>query len=294
MILKRKALCDGFASPTNNTMEILIQVPPFLQSTVESLGLLWLWILSSWEWTASSFAIAKAYIFQMPYNNVFLPILGILFVCWPILLSLAMSLAAAWAWIFWLFTSIALGCLQVYYAAYQFVMISLDIFGLSTLKTYTIVRNQILNLWELYMGKRKSRRRWWKQQLDSVGSYEKFLMLRMRPKEDTVIDTALPKRKNFRRSSSFNAAGTPPPRVTANLPRNRSFSGEVDVAPDVQIDHDPIVIDELGTKTADLLVSTTWRLRDARIAAQKDPNNEEAANTLRYLLVGVVKRNHRT
>jgi hypothetical protein len=91
--------------------------------------------------------------------------------------------------------------------------------------------------------------------------------------------------------------------------RNLSFSGTVsyDETDDGTSHHhhhhgrnvtvqcrDSMAIQELGRSTADLLVSTTYRLEQARLACIDHPeqNHAEAMSTMQYLLAGVVKRNH--
>lgn len=315
-------------------MEILISIPPFLQPLVQWLGALWLqcqkgWLATGHAVTAAQEAFQR--VLALPYSNIFLPIVGILLVFWPILLTLVMAIASAWAWILWLVTSMVLGILQLLYASYQFFMIAMDIGGLSLLKTYAIIRNKCL----YFFGdpksdgiRRKSRRRLWVQRLEEAGSYENFLKIRIDAKDappkqkkareqasKDEVDAALPS-SNIRRSQSFSgfietaAAATisaeesssptgkrndtqhSSPTVASSprtqLTRNRSFSGDYPV----EEKHDPIVIEELGSKTTDLLVTTTNRLEEARLTAQNNIQDESAASSLRYLLAGVVKRNH--
>ena len=55
---------------------------------------------------------------------------------------------------------------------------------------------------------------------------------------------------------------------------------------------DPIVSEELGERTAYLLVTTTERLLDSRKQVEKHPSDKESWNRLLHLLSAVVKRNH--
>ena len=308
-------------------MEILIQVPPFLQSTVDLLYTIWMSLQDASHWLYGLIVLARSSLTTLFEYNVFLPIIAIVMFFWPVLVYMIMSITAAWAWIFWLVTSILLGVVQLLYASYQFVMISLDICGLSTMKTYTAMRHQFLNMVDRQLldgsnnsKRRKSRRRLWRQKLDQADSYESFLRIRIEPKsipqipKKVDVDAALPPRK-LQRSNSWIATPDPPadnnnksslqqrdaapssPTHTNTIPRTRSFSGELlsdttNNNDDFLVHHDPIVLDELGQKTADLLVSTTWRLQEARQLAQHKPCDEQARSTLQYLLSGVVKRNH--
>jgi len=303
-------------------MEFVISVPPYLHPLVEWLGLLWTRLQNGWLLAgnaATECHLAFQRVLALPYSNVFLPVVGIILVFWPILLSLVVAIFSAYAWILWLFTSLLLGVLQVGYASYQFFIIAMDIGGLSVLKAFTIVRSQFLHLfWD---GKgRKSRRRIWQQRLEEAGSYENFLKIRIEPKDvqsqpeptketsKDAVDAALPS-VGVKRSQSFSGIGevtsalesptkegrSSPPGTPASkrgsIPRNRSFSSELALQQQ-EMDHDPAVLEELGRKTADLLVTTTNRLEEARLAAQNNVNDEESANSLKYLLAGVVKRNH--
>jgi hypothetical protein len=59
----------------------------------------------------------------------------------------------------------------------------------------------------------------------------------------------------------------------------------------LSIDIDPVVLRELGPKTADLLARTMERLNEARIQAERT-SSDEAISSLKYLVAAVVKRNH--
>lgn len=306
-------------------MEILIQVPPFLQSTVEILYAIWTQLQDVSHWLYGLLVLARSSANELFAYNVFWPILAVIMFFWPVLVYMIMSITAAWTWIFWLVTSILLGVVQLLYASYQFMMISFDICGLSTMKTYTAMRHQLLNILDLSMfdGKRRkiSRRRRWRQQLDQADSYERFLKIRIEPKPiptqnplqtttTNAVDAALPPPPGkMKRSTSWNHTPDHPtptdtPRgattstTSPTLSRTRSFSGDVLSKQEQQQQqellhhHDPIVVQELGQKTADLLLSTTIRLEEARLSAQRHPEHDESRSTLQYLLSGVVKRNH--
>ena len=138
-------------------------------------------------------------LWELP-RNAYLPILAILFVFWPVLLSLVVAFASASTWIFWLLTSVIFGMVQLLYVTYQFVMIAIDIFGLSVLKTYSMIRSTILNMVDKTSGTSfgKSRRRLWRERLEKAGTYENFLKIRIENKDETALlqaaeqDSALP------------------------------------------------------------------------------------------------------
>jgi general stress protein CsbA len=301
-------------------MEILIDVPTFLHPFIEfwmrcwSQGWFFLEVIQNIFLQAQE-AVAHLWLQWPSYaTNVFVPIVAVVLVFWPILLSLIMAVVTAWAWIFWIITSILLGIVQVGYASYQFFMITMDICGLSILKTYTMIRHQFLLVLDSKGSRRKSRRRLWRQRLENAQNYESFLKIRIEPKDvgggsrnqssdpehydhDRSIDSALPK---LGRSNSFSNRSSIMEQLSPSklaMARNLSFSGDFkstssDLQDELSHIYDPIVVQELSRKTADLLVTTTSRLENARLACIRDPNDATSASTMQYLLAGVVKRNH--
>lgn len=279
----------------SNRMEVLIDVPPFLHPYVEWF-LLWSGkmieiILSGWvnlgvAWNL--FTASLAQLLDIP-RNALVPILGALFLFWPVLLSLLMAFATAWAWMFWLFTGVVVGLVQVVYVSYHFFMIAADVAGLSVLKTYSMIRNQVLNVLDKAGSTRKSKRREWQQQLKACQGYEDYMKIRLHAKDIPEItekdtDAALPPAKTLRRISSHNAMESP----TRKLRRNQSFNDKK-----ASLEHaaDPVVRLEMGDKLADLLAQTTTRLKEARQSQTKSRASEEKSS-LAYVLSGVVKRNH--
>ena len=281
-------------------------------------------------------------LWELP-RNAYLPILAILFVFWPVLLSLVVAFASASTWIFWLLTSVIFGMVQLLYVTYQFVMIAIDIFGLSVLKTYSMIRSTILNMVDKTSGTSfgKSRRRLWRERLEKAGTYENFLKIRIENKDETILlqaaaaeqDSALPpvlkhtpagrhvlqggkarkdgshpntgsggsSSSSMPRSQSFSDEAPPSP---TRLPRASSFNGDSAISrsatsssspgsprASLSIDLDPVILQELGQKTADLLAKTTERLNEARIQAERTAS-EDAVASLKYLVAAVVKRNH--
>lgn len=227
------------------------------------------------------------------HSNWWWAMTALLLIFWPVLLSFVMFFVTAGTWIFWLCTSILVGVIQSAYAMYQFSMIAVDIFGLSVLKTYAVVRHSILHWvwWERFFRnderqQHKSRRKYWRHCLEQAGTYENFLKIRIHPKVvplPKATDTALPrhaseqellistsKSKRYTRSRSFAATTTTP--ITDPV--------------------DPLVKEELGESTAQLLVNITARLEQARLAFQQNPSNPEHWKTFSYLLSSVVKRNY--
>jgi hypothetical protein len=330
------------------TMEILLDVPPLLAKLLQWLLEVMAHLSLGWGQFAERVHVVRHQIssaLQVPPGAI-LPLTVVLVLFWPVLIYLVMAFISAWGWILWLLTSIVFGMIQLTYVVYQFVMISGDICGLSLLKTYSMLRSQVLNLFDRSgHSLRKSRRKVWRSKLEQAGSYENFFKIRIEPKPATSAssssssttaavrppstansnnqhhDSALPpvssppwsSPKRMTRVQSFTTTTPADAKATprASLLRNRSFSGEANAswtmgsgvvgglstaAPDGSDDElDPVVVAELGERTADLLVTTTKRLEEARrAAADVDATGKglHSVNALLYLLSGVVKRNH--
>lgn len=327
----------------DNTINVVALISPEWLSV-------WLLTVQTW-WTTVSTTVqgltdSLVQEWQRPrpeQGNYLLPVIGILIIFWPVLFSLIMFFITASTWVFWLSTSIMLGCLQVVYATYHFLMIAVDIFALSLLKTYAMIRNQILSYvldsswWFIAAMKtpsstsRKRQRRLWKVAMEQAGTYENFLKIRIHPKDESrmqctkaVVDTALPpstllqqpciqpqaqgqqsRKAGIARSLSFLEQSTATTATTVtNLPRRRHSAGILKnysatnessstLGPaGLDTSHlDPRVVEELGAKTAHLLVTTTERLEQARVAVQDEPTDDNL-NYLKYILSSVIKRNH--
>ena len=135
-------------------------------------------------------------------RDAVVPLLVIVIVFWPLLVSLLYAFMTASTWMIWLLTSLILGILQVLYVSYQFVMITLDLCGLSLFKSYSTARNLVLT--HVLAIKKKSRRRLWQEKLKNAGSYENFLKIRIEPKEmATLEETANGSSHNRGGSTSF-------------------------------------------------------------------------------------------
>jgi hypothetical protein len=306
-------------------MEILLDVPPLLAALLQWILNVVGYLTSCWSRFADNvhaFGHQLSSLLRLPPGAI-LPLTVVLVFFWPVLIYLVMAVATAWGWILWVLTSIVFGVLQLTYVVYQFVMISGDICGLSVLKTYSMIRSQVLNLFDRSgHSLRKSQRKIWRMSVEEADSYENFVKIRIEPKTvptsaTTAVglpstvdkhDSALPppsSPKRMTRVHSFsnatgNTAGESPPR--ASILRNRSFSGDVNSITTLSSsDLDPLVVEELGERTTDLLVTTTQRLMEARRAAVSttptadngtSSKSMHAINSLMYLLSGVIKRNH--
>jgi hypothetical protein len=288
-------------------VEILIQVPP--------------WAVASWELITSNFhasiqivsdSITSAWALLQHQQNVWW-FLGSVVVFWPLWVNFAIALTSAWTWIFWLLASVLIGILQVVYVTYQFIMIALNVAVLTFLKTYqTFMRSQLSSFLFFFSKQirrsrqRTSRRRAWEKSIKKGKTYADFLDCNvLEPKVQTTTEEprapsnplpqkGSPKENEVRRSRSFAALNTlheerespvTPPRLTRGVSfEKRSEAIEVD-----EDETDELIVQDLGRMTFDLLVSTISRLKDARhsFMSNGDPS-------LKYLLSGVVKRNHLT
>mmetsp|Transcript_8055 Transcript_8055/g.16157 ORF Transcript_8055/g.16157 Transcript_8055/m.16157 type:complete len:469 (-) Transcript_8055:1600-3006(-) len=311
-------------------MDIHIQIPDYVLPFIQTVTSIATASIQRVHDGANLVSSSVHSLLELP-RNAYLPILAVLLVFWPVLLSMVVALATASTWIFWLFTSVTFGLLQLLYVTYQFLMISVDIMGLSMLKTYSVVRSILLDVVGKASGKSlgKSRRRLWRERMERAGTYENFLKIRIENKDEvtdltetttttsTGEDSALPpvlKNKTGRliEGKARNESGSAIPRAQSftdevspaspsRMPRRSSFSGEPNLQSPTaspskspsrdSIDLDPIVIQELGRKTADLLAKTTERLNEARIQAERN-SSLEAVASLKYLVAAVVKRNH--
>ena len=229
--------------------------------------------------------------------NAFL-LFGVSIIFWPLLLSLITTFTVMGTWTFWLITTAVFGFLQLFYVIYQFVMITVDILGLSLLKTYTMLRNRAMN----YLGKagtwdqKRSRRLVWRERLEQATCYEDFLKIQIESHEPT---RKKPQRRKsdpaiMNRSESLgNMEGLDSPK---RMSRNRSYSSLL-TANSEETDHslpdlDPDVVEELGEMATVMLMTTKQRLKEARQTAVKHENDLDAGSNLKQLLQGVVKRNH--
>ena len=255
-------------------------------------------ISSLYSWI--TFQWVKVEWFQ--WRNHYLPIFGLVVFFWPVVATLLFALTAASTWLFWLVTSLFFGLIQLVYVTYQFVMIFRDILILSFFKAYSTLRSRVLH----HLGKsglRRSRRRVWQQKLAAAGTYENFLKIPIEKKiMPNTVKSTLSRSTSLKhmllRSSSFgDVESSPGPKTVIPVSRTKSFDASSDnrllqglVKNRASFVDDDVLEQELG-KTGSILVTTTARLREARLLANRN-ETAEAMQSLKYLLSGVVKRNH--
>jgi hypothetical protein len=237
---------------------------------------------------------------------------------WPLWVYCAVAVTTVSTWIFWLVASIGLGILQVIFVTYQFIMIAGDVLALTFLKTYQVITRSRIVQTIFFFSKgtrhsrlKTSRRQQWKQDCEKAESYSDFLSIGVRepkgPEPNNHIthpSNSLLTKKGYSRSMNnlsklqtldeekegiSNAPLSPPRRP---LVRSLSSGNKIDSfwkSSMTEEDIDPMVIKDLGPMTAQLLLSTTERLREARKAFLAT-----GESNLALLLSGVVKRNHLT
>ncbi|KAL7469317.1 hypothetical protein ACHAXS_009580 [Conticribra weissflogii] len=76
-----------------------------------------------------------------PFLIRYLPLLLLISLFWPVLVTLVAASISASAWLFWLVVGAAFGILQLLFVLYNFVMICGDIGVLTVLKTFAMLRS---------------------------------------------------------------------------------------------------------------------------------------------------------
>jgi len=291
-------------------MEILIQIPP--------------WAVDVWEAVRSRGEIAhqittkygrSIWEFVCYQRNALWLVLSMV-VFWPLWVYFAVAVTTASTWTFWLLASVCLGILQVVYVTYQFIMIAADVTFLTFLKTYQVMMRSRLVQTLFFFSKRirksrlrTSQRRKWRDACEEAHCYSDFLRIGvLEPKGPDPVDTALdpsplaPDRRsnsmhNLRQLETLHEEQEGAVSPSSSPTKRRLFrsmsSGDKNSSTWKQSladeEVDPVVATELGALTAQVLLSTTQRLRESRKAYH---SNHES--NLAYLLSGVVKRNHLT
>jgi predicted acylesterase/phospholipase RssA len=294
-------------------VQVLIEIPLIVVECWQKIQVYLIWIITSWNQLWAGVYGTWFYVFNETRNwfqssqHVWLFILFMV-TFWPFVVSLILTVTSASTWLFWLITSITFGFIQLGYVTYQFVMISCDIFGLSMMKTYASLRSNLL----YYLGKsgiaeRKSRRRIWRKKLEKANSYADYLKIPVEESDGMVGQESSTRNRmddkytsnrrpsvirSIPRSNSFgkfeHATLLPHP-----MTRNKSFDGLRVTWADEKNDMLQRLEKELGMR-ADMLLTTKARLKEARQQASSDKASaaQEGGASLKYLLSGVVKRNH--
>jgi hypothetical protein len=282
-------------------MEILIQIPPWAADFWES--------VCSRSDATSLFIVnytSSVYGFVSNQTNA-LGLVVSMIVFWPMWVYFAVAVTTASTWIFWLLASVLLGIIQVFYFSYQFTMISGDVMALTFLKTYQVLMRSRFIQTLFFFSRRvrssrlkTSRRRIWRRECESVKTYGGFLQLGVLEPKSAEVGVRPSPTPKIKRSRSFatlqtlyeeqQESTTTPSPTKPRLSRMGSFDRKL-IIDGLRDDNevDPNVAKDLGNMTAEMLLSTTVRLKEAR-----NLFSENEDSSLTFLLSGVVKRNHLT
>ena len=268
-------------------------------------------------------------------RNSFIVILSMI-LFWPFYAYCFVAVTTASTWIFWLFASVLMGIIQMNFVAYQFFMISVDIFFLTLLKTYQVIMRSRVAQFVFFFSKRIRtsrqkmwRRREWRKQCESVTDWEEYLKLpvwenssslsvaeamAVSSEEDAPSShDCLKQQPALRRSTSFAALKVlaenlhegddddrsstsdggsenirprkPMHKRTSSMSKLQFMQDEAELTHHTK--HYSDLEQDLGPSTADLLISTTARIREERIKLSHGRDSG-----LEFLLQSVVKRNH--
>lgn len=281
---------------------------------------------------------------------------------WPVFLNLFLALGYGFAWVFWLLTSAAFGCLQLIYVIYHFIMMSIDVMGLMWLKTFAMLRSQITHrvLPAVYrticcfsslsrrrklegsQGAREPGRRAWMKSVANATNYDEYLEIPTEEPEEDVRGAMVnggknnngsdvggffslrwlkrrrkqreDRNKSERMARATSCANLAPSSPQTTVTRRRlsgngvmHHSRSATNMPRLEQEDTQLSSRVLGNK-GEMLITTTERLREAREQFEHGRENSNFSDTNRYnsgshntsndlsslkfLLSGVVKRNH--
>ena len=148
----------------------------------------------------------------------YLPLLALLAIFWPVLLTLVAASVSASAWLFWLCVGSAFGVLQLAYVLYNFAMIVWDVSALTLLKTFAMLRSIARHYYYKFgggsslrggrerHGASNRRRKEWREEVDGASSYEEYCRIELlepgrRPGDDDraadrpQVDANMPPRR---------------------------------------------------------------------------------------------------
>jgi len=152
----------------------------------------------------------------------YLPLLVLLTLFWPVLLTLIAASVSASGWLVWLCVGAAFGLLQLVYVLYNFAMIVWDVSALTMLKSMALLRS----LFRYYFFKmtdaagievkgrtkrysKKRRRKEWREEVDRATSYEEYCKIELyEPQQQQEVQVSPAKPKILRRIVSIGS-GSP-------------------------------------------------------------------------------------
>eukprot|EP00531_Pseudo-nitzschia_arenysensis_P006080 CAMPEP_0116155976 /NCGR_PEP_ID=MMETSP0329-20121206/22590_1 /TAXON_ID=697910 /ORGANISM="Pseudo-nitzschia arenysensis, Strain B593" /LENGTH=858 /DNA_ID=CAMNT_0003653037 /DNA_START=260 /DNA_END=2836 /DNA_ORIENTATION=- len=159
--------------------EILIRIPPWVVERWES-------IVAKAEYLSNLVSNQHQAIYSVlianQRNSFFVILSMILF--WPFYAYCFVAVTSASTWIIWLLASVLVGIVQMNFVAYQFFMISCDIFALTLLKTYQVLMRSRAAQFVFFFNKQIKasrqkmwRRRAWRKQCAETKTYADYVKL---------------------------------------------------------------------------------------------------------------------
>ncbi|KAL7508063.1 hypothetical protein ACHAXN_005152 [Cyclotella atomus] len=147
---------------------------------------------------------------------------------WPLLLTVIAASVSASAWLFWLVVGAVFGLLQLLYVLYNFLMITVDLGGLTLLKSFALIRSYVryygYKMYNAAAGGRSSgsggssssskegsgmrgesrfrRRKEWREEVETASSYREYCQIELyEPKNSMVAHQSEGDDQNALRSS---------------------------------------------------------------------------------------------
>jgi len=159
--------------------EILIRIPPWVVERRE-------YVAAKGEFISNLFSEYYDSIYSIliiDERNSFLVILSLI-LFWPLYAYCFVAVTSASYWFLWFFTSLLIGIIQMNFVAYQFFMISVDIFALTSLKTYRMIIQSRAGQLVFFFSKqirtsrqKMWRRKEWRKQCVAIRDYAEYLKL---------------------------------------------------------------------------------------------------------------------
>eukprot|EP00804_Cyclotella_cryptica_P028617 CCRYP_020604-RC/>CCRYP_020604-RC protein AED:0.05 eAED:0.05 QI:234/1/1/1/0.83/0.71/7/170/964 len=132
---------------------------------------------------------------------------------WPVLLTLVAASVSASAWLFWLLIGAVFGLLQLLYVLYNFIMITIDLGGLTLLKSFALIRSYVryytykmtdaagIDIKSRKRREKKFRRRKeWREDVEKAKTYEEYCQIELYEPQPSEA-TQNPRRSVMRISS---------------------------------------------------------------------------------------------
>jgi len=260
-------------------------------------------------------ASTVANISMKDWLTYYFPILTVIMLLWPTIV-----------WLFWILTSLIFGILQLIYVAYQFLIVSVDIYCLSLLKTYAMMRSWIRYYYNLIgLTTTKNQKGWRRQWLNCLKKAKNFSDYgKIEVKEPTEDDMVIPlldsesekesamssilkwfkisndnkvsgennnidlkhEKKSKKKKISHSFSCTDFNKTRRDIIKSKSQNNLLKLSKSIL----ELSQSQLG-RTGTMLTATTRRLHEARLQAI-DVSRAEESSSLEFLMSAVVKRNH--